>query len=71
MRMDRLGHQPVLADSVLPPRVKHRSRMVWHIASQLANEDEVAILTDKPGGTMTETGSFVLPEYMASAEEAV
>ena len=49
-----VGHQPVSAGAVLPPQPKHRSRMVWHIAEVLAG-DAVAVLLDRPDGTLTET----------------
>lgn len=54
VRLRVVGHQPVACDAVLPPRAKHRSRMVWHVARHRAGED-VAVLLDRPGGTLTET----------------
>lgn len=49
-----VGYQPVDAGAVLSPAWKHRSRMVWHIADHLA-KGAVAVLTDREGGTLTET----------------
>ena len=45
------------ASTVLPPTVKHRSRMMWHIADQLAKSTPhaIALLSDDTLGTLTET----------------
>ncbi len=71
-----VGHQPADGGAVLPPGVKHRSRMAWWRADHLARRPPhppgaVALLTDGPGGTITETsvanfacvigGALVLP----------
>jgi branched-subunit amino acid aminotransferase/4-amino-4-deoxychorismate lyase len=40
--------------SVVPPRVKHRSRMAWHVAGHLAPPGTAAILADG-AGSLTET----------------
>ena len=55
-----VGHHPADPGAVVPPRVKHRSRMAWWVADQLARRpshrpNAVALLTDGPGGTLTET----------------
>jgi branched-chain amino acid aminotransferase len=51
-----IGHRPADAGDVLPPRVKHRSRMAWWIAEHRPRPPgTVAIVTDRPGGTLTET----------------
>lgn len=51
-----VGHWSTGADSVLPPRIKHRSRMAWWIIDHLPRPPgTVAIVTDRPGGTLTET----------------
>jgi branched-subunit amino acid aminotransferase/4-amino-4-deoxychorismate lyase len=50
-----VGHQPIDPAAVLSPRWKHRSRMVWHIAQDIAGADAVAVLLDRPDGTLTET----------------
>ncbi|MDB5307433.1 MAG: hypothetical protein JWO38_1635 [Gemmataceae bacterium] len=47
--------------AVLPPTVKHRSRMHWHVADAKARSDSrhphaVAVLAGGPGGSLTETG---------------
>jgi branched-subunit amino acid aminotransferase/4-amino-4-deoxychorismate lyase len=49
------GHQPVDESALLPPRIKHRSRLIWHLAAHKVFEHEIAVLTDSPGGTLTET----------------
>lgn len=54
VRLRVVGHQPVASDAVLPPQAKHRSRMLWHVARHRAGQD-VAVLLDRPGGTLTET----------------
>jgi branched-chain amino acid aminotransferase len=62
------GHQAADPEAILPPQVKHRSRMLWWIADQLvrsrpgAPAHALALLTDAPGGTVTETaiGNFLL-----------
>ena len=45
------------ASDILPPTVKHRSRMMWHIADQLAKStpNAIALLSDDSLGTLTET----------------
>jgi len=45
------------ASDILPPTVKHRSRMMWHIADQLAKStpNAIALLSDDALGTLTET----------------
>jgi branched-chain amino acid aminotransferase len=51
-----VGHQSADPNAVLPPRIKHRSRLVWWIADHRPRPPgTVAILTDRPGGTLTET----------------
>src|SRR5438477_489748 len=51
-----VGHQPADPGAVLPPRAKHRSRMAWWVADHAPRPPgTVAILTDRPGGTLTET----------------
>jgi branched-subunit amino acid aminotransferase/4-amino-4-deoxychorismate lyase len=55
VRLRVVGHQPVDSTAVLSPRWKHRSRMVWHIAQDIAGPDAVAVLLDRPDGTLTET----------------
>lgn len=51
-----VGHQPADPGAVLPPHVKHRSRMAWWVADHAPKPPHaVAILTDRPGGTLTET----------------
>lgn len=42
---------------ILPPIVKHRSRMLWHIADHLAKStsNAIALLSDDALGTLTET----------------
>src|SRR5438874_2149591 len=56
-----VGHQPADPWAVLSPTTKHRSRMAWWKAAQLARQPPhpphaVALLTDGPEGTITETG---------------
>ena len=55
-----VGHQSADPDGLLPPGVKHRSRMAWWRADSLAGRPPhpagaVALLTDGPNGTITET----------------
>jgi branched-chain amino acid aminotransferase len=55
-----VGHQSADQDAVLPPTVKHRSRMAWWKADQQAKRPphppgSVALFTDGPNGTITET----------------
>lgn len=55
-----VGHQSADGTAILSPRTKHRSRMAWWKAEQLAKSaphphGAVAILTDGPRGTITET----------------
>jgi branched-chain amino acid aminotransferase len=55
------GHQAADPAAVLPPQVKHRSRMLWWIADQVvrrrpgAPAHALALLTDAPEGNVTET----------------
>lgn len=47
--------------TVLPPTVKHRSRMLWHVADHKAREKSgnptaLGITINGPGGAFTETG---------------
>ncbi len=64
------GHQAADPEAVLPPQIKHRSRMLWWIADQLvrrrvavggsatldrAPAHALALLTDAPDGNVTET----------------
>jgi branched-chain amino acid aminotransferase len=56
-----VGHQAADPDAVVPPMVKHRSRVLWWMADQRAKHPPhpsgaVALLTDGPNGTITETG---------------
>jgi branched-subunit amino acid aminotransferase/4-amino-4-deoxychorismate lyase len=56
-----VGAQHSDPDDVLSPRVKHRSRMLWWMADRRAMQPPhppgaVALLTDGPNGTITETG---------------
>lgn len=49
------------ASTVLPPTVKHRSRMLWHVADHKArkktgNPAALGIAINGPGGAYTETG---------------
>jgi branched-subunit amino acid aminotransferase/4-amino-4-deoxychorismate lyase len=60
VRLAVAGFQPLSADSLLPPTWKHRSRLIWHLAERRlracgAPPDVVPILTDAPGGNLTET----------------
>lgn len=51
-----VGHLPAEPDAVVPPRIKHRSRMAWWVADRRPRPPgTVAIVTDRPGGTLTET----------------
>lgn len=45
------------ASDILSPTVKHRSRMLWHIADHLAKStpNAIALLSDDALGTLTET----------------
>ncbi len=45
------------ASDILPPTVKHRSRMLWHIADNLAKStpSAISLLSDDALGTLTET----------------
>lgn len=54
-----VGYQPVDRQAILSPLTKHRSRMVWWKADALARRpphppNAIALLTDGPGGTVTE-----------------
>lgn len=56
-----VGHQPADPSAILSPMTKHRSRMMWWKADQLAKRpphpaNAVALLTDGPDGSITETG---------------
>lgn len=52
-----VGHLPADPDALVPPRVKHRSRLAWWVADRRPRPPgTVAIVTDRPGGTLTETG---------------
>src|SRR5262249_15883470 len=60
VRLLTVGHQRADISAVLPPQVKHRSRMAWWIADQLARRSPnvpgaIAMLTDGPNGSITET----------------
>ena len=55
-----VGHQMGDDSCVLSPRTKHRSRMTWWVADNLARRPPhppggVALLADGPGGSITET----------------
>ncbi len=55
-----VGHQAADHTAILSPVTKHRSRMAWWKADQLAHRPPhppgaVALLTDSLGGTITET----------------
>jgi branched-subunit amino acid aminotransferase/4-amino-4-deoxychorismate lyase len=53
-----VGHLPADRASVLSPRVKHRSRLAWWVIDRLPRPaGTVAIVTDRPGGTLTETSA--------------
>lgn len=53
-----VGHLPANPTSVLPPRIKHRSRLAWWVIDRLPRPvGTVAIVTDRPGGTLTETSA--------------
>jgi branched-chain amino acid aminotransferase len=60
------GHQPADPTALVSPRVKHRSRLHWWIADRQARAagppGAVALLTDGPGGPVTETalGNFLI-----------
>lgn len=61
------------ADSVLPPTVKHRSRMHWHMADHQArtktrNPAALGIMIDGPGGAFTETS---VANYLAVIDGVV
>ncbi len=52
-------HNPE-SETILPPTVKHRSRMLWYIADHKAREQSrnpaaLGITLDGPGGSFTET----------------
>lgn len=60
------GMHGVTSETVLPPTVKHRSRMLWHIADHKArqktrNPTALGITLDGPDGAFTETsiGNFL------------
>jgi branched-subunit amino acid aminotransferase/4-amino-4-deoxychorismate lyase len=55
-----VGHQPADPGAVVPPGVKHRSRMAWWVAERRAKQSPhppgaVALLTDAANGTIAET----------------
>lgn len=55
-----VGTHGVHSETILPPTVKHRSRMLWHIAdhkarTQTGNPAAFGILSDGPAGSLTET----------------
>jgi branched-chain amino acid aminotransferase len=51
-----VGHLPADPGALLPPRVKHRSRMAWWVVEHRPRPPgTLAIVTDRPGGTLTET----------------
>lgn len=55
-----VGHQLVDGDAILSPTIKHRSRMAWWMAEQIARRPPhppgaVALLLDGPAGSITET----------------
>lgn len=55
-----IGHQPADATAILPPRIKHRSRMAWWKAGQITSGSPyppgaIALFTDSLCGTITET----------------
>ncbi len=50
------GCHPAVSGSLLSPRIKHRSRLVWWLAEQALPAGAVAVLTADSGGkTFTET----------------
>ncbi|HEY2783827.1 MAG TPA: aminotransferase class IV [Fimbriiglobus sp.] len=50
------GCHPTVPGSLLSPRVKHRSRLVWWLAEQTVPHGAIAVLTTDPAGaTFTET----------------
>jgi branched-chain amino acid aminotransferase len=62
-----VGMHGVHSETVLPPTIKHRSRMLWHVADhkarqQTRNPSTLGILSDGPGGAFTETslGHFLV-----------
>lgn len=61
------------SESILPPTVKHRSRMVWHVADSKAREKTgnplaLGIALDGPGGAFTETS---VANYLAVVDGVV
>ena len=56
-----VGFQPVASGSVVDPRVKHRSRMLWWLAEQHLKQrpnyerGQLALLLDGPDGNVLET----------------
>ncbi|CAN5565856.1 aminotransferase class IV [soil metagenome] len=57
-RLTVVGHFLADSTSIVPPNVKHRSRLHWHIADTKARRRDrhaMAILLDRPDGTLTET----------------
>jgi branched-chain amino acid aminotransferase len=62
-----VGMHGVHGETILPPTIKHRSRMIWHIADHKARENTrnpaaLGIMLDGPGGAYTETsiGHFLV-----------
>lgn len=56
VRLVTAGCHPLGGETLLSPRVKHRSRMVWWLAERAMPADAVAVLTaDSAGETLTET----------------
>ena len=59
------GMQHAGAHDLLSPRVKHRSRMVWHVADHkvreiTGNPAALALLTDSYGATETSIANFLI-----------
>lgn len=51
-----VGHLPADPGALVPPRVKHRSRLGWWVADRRPRPPgTVAVVTDRPGGSLTET----------------
>jgi branched-chain amino acid aminotransferase len=67
MSLALVGMHVVHGETILPPTIKHRSRMLWHIADHRAraktrNPSALGIVIDGPGGAYTETsiGHFLV-----------
>jgi branched-chain amino acid aminotransferase len=59
-----VGRHPVRHGTILPPTIKHRSRMVWHVADHKAraytgNPSALAILLDEEEVTETSLANFL------------